>query len=214
MPRGDELGYTSLVSFDGEKFENFEIPVEPSITRKFTDLVKIDKKLYSLPFGETSGLNDVVEFDTENNTVKLYKLNVPDFAKKYNSMVVVNEYIIGMPYGDEQCDNSNWGVVFNTLTKESISFDIGIGHGGKYRYRCGIKFNDNAVFFPSGTPQCPIYIIDTRGIIQRVLTFSELMFGRPIIYKEKIHVLAYNIHTERQFMYIFDQYFDIEVKEL
>lgn len=214
MPRGDEPGYNKLVSFDGKNFEYYDIPVNNDITRKYTDLISVGHILYSLPFGETQGLNEVVEFDTETKAVTLHKLNVPDFAKKYNCMVLCANHIIGLPYGDEHCSDSNWGVVFNTITKESKAFDIGILHGGKYRYRCGISYYNVAVFFPGGTPQCPILVINTAGEVVFRKHYPTLMFGRPIIHERKIHVLAYDIETEKQYLYKFDANWSEEVIEL
>jgi len=214
MPRADVPGYNNLTSFDGEKFEHYPVPVNPEITRKFTDLIAIGNKLYSLPFGETPGLTEAVEFDTDTKQFNLYKLNVPDFAKKFNSMVRLGDKIIGMPYGDEYCEDSNWGVVFDNVTKESIPIDIGITHGGKYRYRCGIQYYHLAVFFPSGTPQCPIIVVRSDGVIHKKMQFDNIMFGRPIIYKDKIHILAYDTVKETQHLYIFGVDFDYEVIDL
>lgn len=203
MPRGDEPNYNNLVSFDGENFEYFYIPVDESITRKFTDIVTIDHTLYSLPYGEQSGLNEVVEFNTSTKEIKLHKLDMPDFAKKFNSMVRVGDKIIGLPYGDEHCTNSNYGIVFDTVTKKSKPIDIGITHGGKYRYRSGIEYRGYAIFFPTGSPQCPIMILNQRGSITGVYYFDNVMFGRPIIYKGDIHVLAYDTIKETHHLYIF-----------
>lgn len=204
MPRGDESGYDKLVSFDGKTFEFFKVPTDNNISRKYTDLISAGTKLYSLPFGESSGLTELVEFDTMSKEFNLYKLNVPDFAKKFNCMVLVNNYIIGLPYGSEYENDSNWGVIFDIVTKESKAIDIKLGFGGKYRYRCGINYNDHAVFFPTGTPSCPIIIIDTQGNIVYNKHFSDIMFGRPIIFKNNICALAYHTLTEQHYLYMFD----------
>jgi len=214
MPRGDEPGYNDLMSFDGKNFEYYSIPVNPSSTRKYTDLVSVANTLYSLPFGETPGLNEVVEFDTETKQIQLHKLDVPDFAKKYNCMVLNGNHIIGLPYGDEYCEDSNWGIVFNIVTKQSKCFDIGITHGGKYRYRSGITYYSLAVFFPGGTPQCPIIAVNTAGEIVYCKHYPNLMFGRPIIHEQQIHVVAYDIHTEKQYLYKFDEAWTETVIEL
>lgn len=214
MPRADVSGYNELVSFNGLYFTYYHVPVNSDITRKYTDLIAIDNKLYSFPFGETIGLNEVVEFDTVTKEFTLHKLDIPDFAKKYNSMVRLGTKIIGMPYGDEHANDSNYGVVFDTVTKESKPIDIGITHGGKYRYRCGIQYYNFAVFFPSGTPQCPIIIVRSDGVIYRMLQFDNIMFGRPVLYKDKIHVLAYDTVKETQHMYIFGVDFEFEIIDL
>lgn len=215
MPRGDEPGYNKLVSFDGTDFEYFDIPnIDNNITRKYTDLVVSKNTLYALPYGETKGLTEVVEFNTDTKELLLHKLNVPDFAKKYNSMVLNCNHIIGLPYGDEYCEDSNYGVVFNIDTKESKSFDIGITHGGKYRYRSGICYYDLAVFFPGGSPQCPIIAVNTNGTIVHKKYFTNIMFGRPVIYQGKIHVMAYDINTEKHYIYKFDTAWDVEIVEV
>ncbi len=205
MPRGDESEYDKLVSFDGDQFEYYSVPTDNTVSRKYTDLVSIKNKLYSLPYGESPGLTQVVEFDTETKEFKLYDLDVPDFAKKFNCMVLVDDCIIGLPYGSEYTRDSNYGVVFDSITKESKSFDIGINFGGKYRYRCGINYNNTAVFFPTGTPSCPILAIDVTGTIVYKKHYQDLMFGRPIIYQDKITVLAYNIENEKHYLYCFDK---------
>lgn len=214
MPRGDEPGYNDLISFDGTNFERYTIPVDRIISRKYTDLVSVGNTLYSLPFGETTGLTEVVEFDTDTKQIQLHRLAVPDFAKKYNSMVVCGLHIIGLPYGDEYFEDSNWGIVFNTVTKESKCFDIGITHGGKYRYRSGVAFYNLAVFFPGGTPQCPIIAVNTAGDVVYRKHYPNLMFGRPVIHLGKIHVVAYDILTEQQYLYTFDEAWQEEVIDL
>lgn len=214
MPRGDDVGYNNLVSFDGSEFKYYHVPVNSDITRKFTDIVVSGNMLYSLPYGEQAGLNQVVEFNTDTEELNLYTLDIPDFAKKFNNMVLLNNKIIGMPYGDEYCEDSNFGVVFDIISKTSKSFDIGVTHGGKYRYRCGLVYNNCAVFFPTGTPQCPILVIDEDGNKKKVMNYPEFMFGRPLIHKEKIHVLAYHIKEETQHLFIFDEMFDTEVISL
>lgn len=214
MPRGDKPGYNDLVSFDGEQFRRYYVPVNSEITRKYTDLVVVGDKLYSLPYGEQSGLNEVVEFDPVTEQMKLYKLDVPDFAKKYNSMVKLGHKIIGLPYGDEYCNDSNYGIVFDTITKESKSFDIKITHGGKYRYRCGIEFNGNAVFFPTGTPQCPVFVVDIEGNIVKIMNYEHHLFGRPVIYKNKLHILSYHIKNETHHLFIFDEKYKTEIIDL
>lgn len=214
MPRGDTFGYNNLVSFDGSEFKYYHVPVNSEITRKYTDLITVGNTIYSLPFGEQSGLTEVVEFNTETEELKLHKLNVPDFAKKFNSMVLLNDKIIGMPYGDEFCEDSNYGVVFDTVTKESKSFDISITHGGKYRYRCGISYKDKAVFFPTGTPQCPVFAVDENGNIKKIMNYHYHLFGRPIVHNDKIHILSYHIKDETHHMFIFDENLAPEIIDL
>lgn len=213
MPRGD-TEYNLLLEFDGSKFIEHYIDVDPKITRKYTDIITKGNTLYSLPFGETAGLNEVVEFDTQSKTAKYHKLNVPDFAKKYNCAVLLDDVIIGLPYGDEHAQDSNWGVVFDTINKTSKAIDIGISHGGKYRYRCGVAYKDNAYFFPSGTPSCPILQINKEGNIVRSKQFDNILFGRPIVHANLLHVIAYDIKTKDHNIYIFDNNLRILDKKL
>lgn len=210
MPRGDKPGYNQLVSYDGSEFKYYNILVNSEITRKYTDIIVFDNTLYSLPYGEQSGLTEVVEFNTDTEEIKLHKLDIPDFAKKFNSMVKLNNSIIGLPYGDEFSTDSNYGIVFDTVTKRSKCFDIRIGHGGKYRYRCGIEYNNLAVFFPTGTPQCPIILVNEEGEICKVCDFTYYLFGRPIIFKDKLHVIGYHIKNETHELFIFDKNFKYE----
>ena len=200
MPRGDEPGYTSLLSFDGENFTSYELDIDPDITRKYSDIIVKGNTLYSLPFGETTGLNTIVEFDTVTNTASYYNINGIDFAKKYNGGVLVGDNIVALPYGTEHGE-SNWGLVFNTVTKESKQFDIGIKHGGKYRYRCGIEYNGYAYFIPSGTPSCPIFKISKDGDELDSIYFDNVLFGRPIIHNDKLCVIGYDTISSQHLLY-------------
>ena len=193
MPRGDFKNYNVIVNYDGKNIEKYTLPVDPTISRKFTDLVAVGDILYSLPYGETAGLTQVVEFDAKNNKASLHEIDVPDFAKKYNAQVLVDETIIGLPYGDEDDFKSSFGVVFDTITKQSKAFDIGVGYGGKYRFKCGIAYRGRAIFLPTGSPGCPIVSVDTDGKFHLVKTDSTKLFGRPIIYNNMIYTLIYNI---------------------
>lgn len=209
MPRGDASDYCDLVSWDGIKFENYTLDQIPkSITRKYTDIVVVDNKLYSLPYGETSGLNSIIEFDTTTNTQINHQMNGIDFAKKYNAAVLLDKKIIGLPYGDEFCTDSNWGLIFDTVTGESIQFDIGahLNFGGKYRFRSGITFADKAYFFPAGTPSCPILVINSNGTIVKSLQLSNWLLGRPVVYNNAIYVIAYDITTTKHYILSFDEH--------
>jgi hypothetical protein len=205
MPRGDTSGYSNLVAFDGKTFKKFTIPeIDKNITRKFTDLIAVNDILYALPFGETAGLNHIIEFDTNSEKFSLYKIPKKDFAKKYNAAVLVKNKIIGLPYGDEHCNDSNLGIIFDIKTKEIVQFDIGIMHGGKYRYRSGVNYCNHAYFFPAGTPSCPIIKVDTQGNILKRLFLENIMVGRPVVYQEKIYVMCYCIDTQDHKIMSFD----------
>jgi hypothetical protein len=209
MPRGDLENYNSLVSYDGTTIERFNIPVKSSVTRKFTDIITVGNTLYSLPFGETAGLTSVIEFDTTSNKMITHELDVPDFAKKYNAQVLIEDCIIGLPYGDEHQNDSNWGIIFNTVTKKNKKFDIGISHGGKYRYRSGIEFKGRAIFLPAGTVGCPIISVDLEGY--SVYKFYEnIMFGRPTIYKDKLFSIVYNLNSKVSSIVEIDEYLNFK----
>ena len=204
MPRSDTPGYDLLISFDGQSLSQYRVPVNPDITRKFTDLIAVGNTLYSLPFGETPGLNEIIEFNTDTEVFNLYPIPGPDFAKKYNNMVLVGTKIIGLPYGDEHEFDSNLGILFDIVTKEITQFDIGISYGGKYRYRSGIAYQDCAYFFPSGTPSCPILKIDQAGNILKSLLLENTMVGRAIVYHDKLFAMSYNIVTNSHALLSFD----------
>ena len=213
MPRSDTPGYIDLVSFDGIQFEKFPITgINKDVTRKYTDLIAVENTLYSLPFGETAGLNEIIEFNTDTKVFTFYKINGLDFAKKYNVAVLVNEKIIAVPYGDEFCQDSNLGIVFDIKTKKIKQFDIGIYYGGKYRYRCGISYKDFAFFFPGGTPSCPIIKVDQSGNVIKKLILDDTMVGRPVLYNDKIFVMSYDIITHQQQILSFDKDLNFEVE--
>jgi hypothetical protein len=206
-PRGDEPGYINLMSFDGRKLKAYPINVKDStVTRKFTDIVVCGNKLFSLPFGETPGATEILEFDTETNTYKLHDLDIPDFAKKFNVSVLVDDTIIALPYGDEHYNDSNWGITYNTNTGKHKMFDIGIRHGGKYRFRSGISYNDNAVFLPSGTPSCPILSVNKNGEILTREFCKDTMLGRPVIYDKKLITMGYNFNTKKSQLISLDSF--------
>lgn len=209
-PRSDGKGgsgYINMMSFDGKEVTTYPINVsDHSITRKYSDMVSIGNTLYALPFGEQPGMNEVLEFDTETNEYSLHKLNIPDFSKKFNCMVIVDEYIFGLPYGTKKEHGSNYGVIFNTIDKSSKFFDIGndLGFGGKYRFRCGVNYNNKAVFFPTGTPSCPIISVDKNlNVISKYI--EGILFGRPILYKNNITVIGYYLEKKCLSLFFFDE---------
>jgi len=206
MPRGDDPGYNTLLEFDGNKIISHEIiGIDNNITRKYTDIIVKGNILYALPFGETAGLNEIVEFNTDTKTYKLHTINGHDFAKKYNTGVLVDDTIIALPYGEDYNNDSNWGLVFNTVTKESFQFDIGLAFGGKYRFRTGIDYKGAAFFFPAGTPSCPIVKVTTTGMIVKELYMKDWLLGRPIIHNNKLCVLGYHLKEKIHRVFYFDE---------
>lgn len=206
MPRGDDPGYNTLLEFNGDKIVAYKIEgIDNFITRKYTDIIVKDNTLYALPFGETAGLNEIIEFDTKTKTYKLHTINGHDFAKKYNTGVLVGDNIIALPYGEDYNDDSNWGLVFNTETKQSRQFDIGLKFGGKYRFRTGIEYNGSAYFFPAGTPTCPILKISSEGDIENKVYMEEWLLGRPIVYNNNLCVIGYNVSSKDHIIFTFDK---------
>lgn len=210
----DGAGYINMMSFDGKNISTHPIDVsDHSITRKYSDMVVVGNTLYSLPFGEQPGMKEVLEFDTETHNYFLHELSIPDFSKKFNCMVVLDEFIIGLPYGTKKENCSNYGISFNTKDKSSRFFDIGqeLGFGGKYRFRCGIRHNARAVFFPTGTPSCPIISIDKNlNMVSKYI--KNVLFGRPILYKNRLTVIGY--HLEKKYLSLFSFDEDLSYTEM
>lgn len=203
-PRSDDAGYTTIAGYRDDTFISVEVALSnKDVTRKYSDFIAKGNMLYALPFGETAGVNEIIEFNTETLEYKLYP--VPsDFAKKYNAGVLVGDVIIAVPYGDEHCNDSNIGIVFNTVDKTIKEFDIALSFGGKYRFRCGQEFNQHAVFFPTGTPLCPILVVDQQGNIKRKIPLENYLLGRPIKYKNKLATIAYELDTQCHYIMFLD----------
>lgn len=212
-PRGDTLGYCDIVSFDGTTVKTYPVQFDqPHILRKYTDFIVKGNKLYSLPFGQNGHLNQLLIFDTETETYKLEILNLPVFFKKYNCGVLIDNVIIGVPYGDKSQDSGKYGIVYDCDTGEHNSFviDEGLGFGGKYRFRCGLEFNKCAVFIPTGTPAAPILVIDKQSNITNKIFLKEYVLGRPVKFQEKIWIIGYHIETKKQFLITLDRSFSTE----
>jgi len=206
-PRGDTSGYCDLVKFDGSKITRYEIKVKnPHITRKYTDIIVYGNKLFCMPYGEEPGINEVIEFDTFTETYVLHELDIPDFAKKFNTSVLVDDTIISLPYGDEMSNDSNWGLLFDVNTKEHRVFDIGLDFGGKYRFRSGINYQDKAMFLPTGTPSCPILLIDKKGNISSKEYTNDFLIGRPIKHNNMIKTMAYSFKDKESYVMSLDSF--------
>ena len=170
--------------------------------------------MFALPFGETAGVNCVVEFDTETNTFATHNLQGIDFAKKYNAGVLLGKTNIALPYRDEHVNDSNLGLKFDTITGQSDQFKINQSFGGKYRFRCGIKYYDEAYFFPSGTPACPILVINKDGQITNELHERNILFGRPIVFDGYIYVIKVDLTTKSHKLCIYDRNLQIVNEKL
>ena len=161
-----------------------------------------------MPFGQNGHLNEILIFDTNTLTYKLQQINIPVFFKKFNCGVLVDNVIVGLPYGDKHQSDSNHGIIYNCDTGESKSFNISLGFGGKYRFRCGIQYLNFAVFFPSGTPSAPLIVLDKEGNSIHHQYYSDYVLGRPIVYQDKLWTIGYHIESKNQFLISIDSSFN------
>lgn len=204
-PRSDDAGYTTIAGYRDQEFIRIQVALSnKDVTRKYSDFIANGNILYALPFGETAGINEIIEFNTETLEYKLYPMS-SDFAKKYNAGVLVGNVIIAVPYGDEHCNDSNIGIVFDTVSKTIKEFDISLPFGGKYRFRCGQELDQHAVFFPTGTPSCPILVVDQQGNIKQKIPLENYLLGRPIKYKDKLATMAYELDTQCHYIMFLDR---------
>lgn len=213
-PRGDTENYCDILSFDGQ-LQKFTVDLEtPSITRKYSDFIPYKNKLYALPYGENDVFNDLLIFDTDTDTYDLQRLDLSKFTKKYNTSILINNCIIAIPYGNEHEDNSSKGLIYNCDTNDYKEFKINQSFGGKYRFRSGTEFNGYAVFFPSGSPNVPLLVIDIDGNTKVELFFRDYVIGRPCHYKNQLVSLAYNVYTTEHFLFQLDKNFNAEFTNL
>jgi hypothetical protein len=214
-PRGDTENYCNIMQFNNNTINYYPIKINnPGITRKYSDFLVNKNILYALPYGEYDDFNEILEFDTEINTYNLIPINIPNFNKKYNHGVILNkEVIIALPYGDEWQNNSNWGLYFNLNTKKYQVFDIEYNFGGKWRFRSGINFFEDAVFFPTGSPNIPIISIDISGKIKYKQHLPEFILGRPVLYQNKVFTIAYNISSKEHFLFSLDSNYRINMEK-
>jgi hypothetical protein len=149
---------------------------------------------------------ELIEFNTDTTTYKLHELDIPDFAKKYNTGVLVDDTIIALPYGDEHSDDSNWGLTYNVVTGKHSVFDIGLSFGGKYRFRSGIAYGNNAMFLPTGTPSCPILTINKSGEILSRDMYADHLLGRPVIHDNKVVTMGHNFNDQESYVVTLDSF--------
>jgi hypothetical protein len=215
-PRGESYDYDKILKFDisTETLSLITVPNLIKARRKYTDFIVAGDKLFSLPFGREVELKQVLVYDTITEQIELVDLDLPDFPKKYNGGVLVDDTIIALPYGHKDDGNANYGLVLNIHTYEHTTFDIGQTFGGKYRFRCGIAYKNVAVFLPTGAPNADILIVDKTGSILLRKNLSDHVLGRPVIYEDLVHALAYNIHTRKHYMLTIDSKFEIRLAVL
>jgi hypothetical protein len=210
-PRGETLDYNCILKFDPvtESVTLITVPDLPQSKRKYSDFIAVGDKLYALPFGREQYLQHMLVLDTTDDSVELVELNVPKFMKKYNAGVVLGDIIVAMPYGHKDDGDANYGLLFNTTTYEHTSFDIGTSFGGKYRFQCGVEYQGNAVFFPTGTPNADIIVVDRQGTIVFRKNLPNYVLGRPVVHNNSIYTIAYEIKTKTHYMLCIDSKFVI-----
>jgi hypothetical protein len=211
-PRGEDNTYNQLLTFDPvtEQVKMIDVPGLPLSKRKYTDFLVIGTKLYALPFGREVELRDMLVVDTTDDSVELIELNTPHFMKKYNAGVVLDETIIAMPYGHKDDGDASTGLIFNTVTREQKTFDIGKGFGGKYRFRTGCEYNGNAVFFPAGAPNADINVINKNGDVVFRTSYPDFIIGRPLVHKGLVYTLAYNVYSKDHYILTMNSQFHID----
>lgn len=209
-PRGETLDYNCILKFNPttESVTMIEVSDLPHSKRKYSDFIAVGDKLYALPFGREQYLQHMLVLNTLDDSVELVELNVPQFMKKYNAGVVLDDVIVAMPYGHKDDGDANFGLIFNTTTHEHTTFDIGEAFGGKYRFRCGTEFNGLAVFLPAGTPGAPIIAVDKLGNVVYKQNIPEYIIGRPLVYKDMIYSIAYHIETKLHYLFRLDKDFN------
>lgn len=211
-PRGEEPEYSSILCFDPitESIKLIDVPGLPLSKRKYSDFIVVGHKLYGLPFGREVELRHMLVLDTTDDSVELIELNTPSFMKKYNAGVVLNESIVMMPYGHKDDGDASTGLVYNTVTREQKTFDIGKSFGGKYRFRSGCEYNGNAVFFPAGTPKADINVVNINGDVVFRASYPEFILGRPLVHKGLIYTMAYNVVSKDHYIVTMNSQFQID----
>jgi hypothetical protein len=215
-PRGESYDYDRILKFEIETEQLTLIPVPNLVKarRKYSDFIVAGDKLFALPFGRDLELKHMLVYDTTQETVELVELNIPDFVKKYNGGVLIDDTIIALPYGHKDNGDANFGLVFNVDTYKHKTFDIGQSFGGKYRFRSGIAYNGVAVFLPAGTPNADIIVVDKEGNILFRKQMPAYIIGRPILYKNCITSLAYKIETKEHFLFKLDANYTITLSKI
>jgi hypothetical protein len=215
-PRGETLDYDTILKFNPASKEVTMIKVDnlPLSKRKYSDFIQSGHKLFALPFGREQELHHVLVLDTITDTTELVELNIPPFMKKYNVGVLLDDVIIAVPYGHKDDGDANYGLVFNTTTYEHSTFDVEQTFGGKYRFRCGVAYNDVAVFFPTGTPNADIVAVNKTGNVVFRKSFPEYILGRPIEYNGTLYTLAYQVLTQEHCLVTLDKDYNINFEVL
>jgi len=214
-PRGEGYDYNQILKFNPDTEELHFIEVDlPKARRKYSDFIVAGNKLFALPLGRDLELCHMLIVDTDTDCVELVKLQVPDFVKKYNAGVLLGDVIIAMPYGHKEDGTANHGLIFNTVTYEHTTFDISQSFGGKYRFRTGIEFNGNAVFFPAGSPNVKLIAVDTAGNIVFDRLFQDYVLGRPVKYNNTLITIAYHVLSKQHYVLSMDADFQFEFTKL
>lgn len=214
-PRGESYDYNQILKFNPDTEELSFLTVNlPKARRKYSDFIVAGDKLFALPLGRDLELNHMLILDTLTNETELVELNVPKFIKKYNAGVLLGDTIVAMPYGHKDDKNNNYGLLFNTKTYEHDVFDIEQEFGGKYRFRCGIEFNNLAVFLPAGSQNTEIVAVNKEGAVVWKKLFKDYVFGRPVVYNNRVQTLAYHIETKKHVLFSITSNFDTLIMPL
>jgi hypothetical protein len=215
-PRGETVDYDTILKFNPTTEEVTMIKIDnlPLSKRKYSDFIQAGNKLFALPFGREQELHHMLVLDTITDSTELVELAVPPFMKKYNVGVLLDDIIIAVPYGHKDDGDANCGLVFNTTTYEHTTFDVGQSFGGKYRFRCGIVYNSNALFFPTGTPNADIIAVDKTGTVVFRKSLPEYILGRPIEHTGVVYTLAYQVITQTHYLMTLDKDYNINFEVL
>lgn len=201
-PRGEGYDYNQILKFNPETEELSFITINlPKARRKYSDFIVAGDKLFALPLGREFDLKHILVVDTLTSQTELVEINVPEFIKKYNAGVVLGDTIVAMPYGHKDDKGSNYGLLFNTKTYEHSTFNVGQEFGGKYRFRCGVEFNNLAVFLPTGSPNAEIIAVDKSGNIIFKKLINDYILGRPVVSNNRVKTIAYHIETKQHFLF-------------
>lgn len=127
-------------------------------------------KIFALPYGDHNEFDDVLVFDTTNNTFEFVKLNMPiNNHKKWHTTQLVGNTIHGMPRGDCWSPDFPYRIEFNCDTLEykleDISYlwkDLTVEEDDSAKFTTMAKYKDK-LFVP---PYCRDKHFDVMGIYE------------------------------------------------
>ena len=62
------------------------------------------------------------------------------------------------------------------------------------------------MFLPSGTPSCPILLIDTEGNVVAKEYSNKFLIGRPIKHENIIKTMAYSFEDKQSYVMALDSF--------